>query len=115
MSALYFFKESEKKSLKLALNISKILTGNAINLSVADIDIKFTRRNYENTQGKAQVLTTMLANDKIDPKLAFEHCGMFSDPMVAYKQSMDYYENKVKEQQKQLKEAIKGHKDDEDE
>ena len=52
--------------------------------------IRFTRRNYENISEKANVLTTMLNNPKIAPVLAFIHCGMFSDPQVAYKMSMEY-------------------------
>ena len=56
------------------------------------MEIRFTRRNYENIQSKAQVLTTMLANDKIHPRLAFEHCGMFVDAELAYKESMEYYD-----------------------
>lgn len=52
--------------------------------------VRFTRRNYENISEKANVLTTMLNNPKIAPVLAFIHCGMFSDPQVAYKMSMEY-------------------------
>lgn len=32
----------------------------------------------------------MLANPKIAPVLAFTHSGMFSDPQLAYRMSMDY-------------------------
>lgn len=65
-----------------------------INLKLADIDIRFTRQNYENIQEKSQVLTTMLNNDKIHPRLAFQHCGMFSDPELAYTMSKEYAEEK---------------------
>ena len=54
--------------------------------------MKFTRRNYENIQSKAQVLDTMLSNPKIHPQLAFQHSGMFSDAESAYSMSMKYYE-----------------------
>jgi SPP1 family phage portal protein len=83
------FKESERQLLKTVLKILRSTTG--IKLRLADIDIKFTRRNYENILAKAQVLTSMLANDKIDPVLAFISCGMFSDPEGAAKMSADYY------------------------
>ena len=33
-----------------------------------------------------------LANPKIAPVLAFTHCGLFSDPQLAYRMSMDYAE-----------------------
>ena len=81
--------------LKLVLRIIKELSG--VELKLSDIDMKFTRRNYENIQSKAQVLTTMLANPKIHPKLAFEHCGMFSDAESAYKESEKYYAEVMKQ------------------
>lgn len=90
------FKESERDFLKVALEIYN--TVHKTKLQYSDIDIRFTRRNYENIQLKAQVLTTMLNNDKIHPRLAFEHCGMFPDSELAYEMSMEYAE----EQQKKL-------------
>ena len=39
---------------------------------------------------KAEVLTMLLNSDKVAPLLAFTHCGMFSDPQVAYKMSEEY-------------------------
>ena len=38
----------------------------------------------------------MLSNPKIAPVLAFTHCGMFSDPQLAYRMSMDYAEEQEK-------------------
>ena len=86
------FKQSEQETLKVALNICKSSDESDIDLSLKDIDIKFTRRNYENIQTKAQVLCEMLNNPKIDPKLAFIHCGMFTDAEEAYIMSMKYYD-----------------------
>lgn len=96
------FKQSEKKFLKLALHIANTLTG--IDLKLSDIEIRFTRRNYENIQEKSQVLTTMLANDKIHPRLAFAHSGLFSDPNLAYTESMEYYQSQKAEREKELNE-----------
>ena len=87
------FKQSEQDTLKVALNICKASDESDIELSLKDIDIKFTRRNYENIQTKAQVLCEMLNNPKIDPKLAFIHCGMFTDAEEAYSMSMRYYDD----------------------
>lgn len=87
------FKESERQFLKAALRIIRDTVGTP--LTLADIETKFTRRNYENIQTKAQVLDVMLKNDKIAPSLAFTHCGMFSDPEDAAKQSAEHYD-KVK-------------------
>ena len=94
------FKASEKKFLKLAIQIANTLCD--MDLKLSSIEIRFTRRNYENIQEKSQVLTTMLANDKIHPRLAFEHSGMFADPEIAYTSSMRYAENKKKEAQDDL-------------
>ena len=76
------FKKSERIFLKLILNICKTLKG--MDLKVCNIEIRFTRRNYENILQKAQVLDLMLKNSKIHPRLAFEHCGLFVDSDLAY-------------------------------
>lgn len=89
------FKESENEALKLVLRICRDLTP-TINLKISDISIKFTRRNFENTSTKATVLTTMLGNEKIAPRLAFLHCGMFSDAEAAYQESKAYIEEQKK-------------------
>ena len=94
------FKMSEKKFLRLAIRIANVLRD--MNLKLSSIDIRFTRRNYENIQAKAQVLTTLLANDKIHPRLAFEHCGLFVDSDLAYTQSKTYADEHKKETQKDL-------------
>ena len=85
-------KESERKFLKIILQILRSTIGT--NLKLADIETKFTRRNYENGLVKSQILTTMLANDKIHPSLAFAQCGLFSDPEDAARMSAEYYEKK---------------------
>lgn len=103
------FKKSEKKFLKLILNIASTLRG--LSLKLSDIEIRFTRRNYENIQEKAQVLTTMLANDKIHPKLAFEHSGLFTDANLAYTESMKYYEERKAELEKELADTDPDDKD----
>lgn len=90
------FKASETEFLKIVLEICTFFEDNEIKLDSKDVGIQFTRRNYEDIQAKAQVLTTMLGNDKIAPKLAFQACGMFTDPEKAYRESEEYYE-KVKE------------------
>nr|DAN86590.1 MAG TPA: Portal [Caudoviricetes sp.] len=95
------FKRSEKKMLKLILALCRELTD--MDLYLRDIDMKFTRRNYENIQSKSQVLISMLQQPKIHPQLAFQHSGLFSDAESAYAMSMEYYEQ---EQAKQL-EAMK--------
>lgn len=84
------FKQYEKSFLKLVLRICRDLSD--LELRLADIDIRFTRRNYENIAEKANVLTLMLNNNKIAPQLAFQHCGMFADADNAYLMSKEYAE-----------------------
>ena len=88
------FKKSEKEFLKLLLRICSDLGD--LELKLSAVEIRFTRRNYENITEKANVLIAMLNNSKIAPQLAFTHCGMFTDPQIAYNMSMEY----AKEQEK---------------
>lgn len=93
------FKESEHNTLKLILRIirdTQGLSNELYALKLKDIALQFTRRNYENIQSKAQVLTQMLAQNKIHPRLAFAHCGMFTDPEDAYRVSEEYSEEQAK-------------------
>lgn len=87
------FKRSEKEVLRLVLKLCDGLAD--LKLKLKDIDMKFTRRNYDNIQSKSQVLVTMLQQPKIHPLLAFTHCGMFSDPESAYTMSDAYYEEQM--------------------
>lgn len=103
------FKRSEQDMLKLVLRIIRDTPGldnNVYKLKLRDIAMQFTRRNYENIQSKSQVLTTMLQNEKIHPRLAFEHCGMFSDAEDAYSISMKYYNENHQNAQNSSQENI---------
>lgn len=87
------FKRSEKEVLRLVLKLCDGLAD--LKLKLKDIDMKFTRRNYDNIQSKSQVLVAMLQQPKVHPLLAFTHCGLFSDPESAYTMSNDYYEEQM--------------------
>lgn len=84
------WKRSEKRCLKLILRILKDMTG--LEIALKNIEIKFSRRNYDNIQTKSQVLTTLLSNPKVHPELAFIHSGLFLDPESAYLQSKEWWE-----------------------
>jgi SPP1 family phage portal protein len=88
------FKRSEREFLKIALSIIKRSGG--LSLMLKDVDIKFTRHNYDNIQSKSQVLVSMLNNSHIHPALAFEHCGLFSDPQSAFNMSEAYHQEQMK-------------------
>ena len=102
------FKRSEKEFLRIVIQITNTLRD--MNLKLSSIEIRFTRRNYENIQEKAQVLTTMLASDKIHPRLAFEHCGLFFDPELAFMMSAEYAKEREDELLKELED--KPHEDE---
>lgn len=87
------FKRSEKEMLRLVLKLCGGLAD--LDLRLKDIDMKFTRRNYDNIQSKSQVLVSMLQQTKIHPLLAYTHCGLFSDPESAYTMSMKYYDEQM--------------------
>lgn len=92
------FKNSERAFLRIALKCAKEI--NHLDIDMKYIEIKFTRKNYENIVQKTQVLTQLLGCNKVAPKLAFEYCGLFSDPTSAYKESQKY----VEEQEKKARE-----------
>ena len=108
------FKQSEKEFLKLVLRICRDLSD--LDLKLSSIEIRFTRRNYENIVEKANVLTTMLNNNKIAPQLAFQHCGMFVDPEIAFQVSKKYAEEQEAKQISQLTKiaGVNGDEDGED-
>ena len=92
------FKESEKQFLKVILSYTRTLTLGKNKLRLSDIEIKFTRRNFENTYQKTQILTMMLQSGKIAPRLAFVTCGLFQDPEQAYAESEAYVKAQAEKQ-----------------
>ena len=93
------FKKSEYEALKLVLRIlrdSEGVSEDLAKLRLKNLSMQFTRRNYENIQSKAQVLVSMLQQNKIHPRLAFATSGAFSDPESAYQMSMEYFEEQAK-------------------
>ena len=95
------FKKSEKEFLKLVLRICRDM--GHLSLKLSALEIRFTRRNYENIAQKVTVLTQMLACERLAPELAFTTCGAFSDPQVAYKMSLPYIQ---KAEQRKEKEQV---------
>lgn len=106
------FRASEREFLKLILKMCDTLSDLSIKMS--DIEINFTRRNYENIVSKSNVLIQMLSNNKIAPQLAFEYCNMFPDPVKAWQISQKYADEQRQEQMEMLNMAsgIGDHNDD---
>lgn len=89
------WRESEDNFLRLVLKICR--DSGKLDMRLSEVTPKFTRRNYEDLQVRSQVLTTMLSNPKIAPRLAFAHCGMFIDAEEAYSESMKWFEESKEE------------------
>ena len=93
------FKKAEQDVLKLILRIIRDTQGlseDIYKLRLKNLSLQFTRRNYENVQSKSQVLTSMLQQSKIHPRLAFTASGLFTDPESAYQISKEYSEEQAK-------------------
>lgn len=87
-----YFKRSERQMLKL---IKRICYYRGIDFRLSEIEVKFTRRNYEAIVSKSQVLATLLSQPKVHPLLAFTYCGLFTDPESAYAMSEQYYNEQM--------------------
>lgn len=81
------YRKSEMEFLKVVLAYCDNLPINR-----KDIQIKFTRRQYEDIYTKAQVLNLLLGNDLVHPKVAYTVSGMFSDVEDAYKMGLEWKE-----------------------
>lgn len=92
------FRKSEMEFLKIVLAYCDL------NVSRRDIQIKFTRRQYEDIYTKAQVLNMLLGNNLVHPKVAYTVSGMFSDVEDAYKMGIEW-DNKQEKKQPQEKTA----------
>lgn len=91
------FTGSERVMLNLVLKICKTVGKDKLDIRSSDIECKSPRTNYENMQVKAQVLCEMLNTPRVHPKLAFESCGLFSDPENAYLISEEHYKKSLEE------------------
>ena len=99
------FQEPENEMLRV---VAVLCSGLAdFSFDPDDIDIRFTRRNYENILSKSQTLVTMLAQDKIHPKSAFEASGLFADVEDAYKMGMEWFNAQQKRAEKQMEQQAK--------
>ena len=78
------FKKTEKQFLKLVLRICRDSGGP--DLRLADVEIKFSRRNTDNLLTKTQALLHMLEAG-ISPAVAIATCGLWSDPVDVSAQS----------------------------
>ena len=97
------FKKSENELLRIALKICNAMRGMSLQLS--SVEPHFTRQNTDNLLAKVQALTTMLATDKIHPRLAWQLSTLVSDPESAYMISQEYEEQRIEEEEQRLNAA----------
>ncbi len=85
------FELPEMEMLNVVSVICNVLKNGEYAFDPADIEVKFTRRNYEDILSKSQTLITMLNNDKVHPKKAYEASGLFPDTEEAYQMGLKWF------------------------
>ena len=85
------------------LQVVSVICGNVKNgkyaFDPADVEVKFTRRNYEDILSKSQTLVTMLNNDKVHPQKAYEASGLFPDAEEAYQMGLKWFKENGQRQE----------------
>lgn len=103
------FKMPEMEMLHVVSIICNVLNKGEYSFEPDTLDVKFTRRNYEDILSKSQTLITMLANDKVHPQKAYEACGLFPDVEEAYQMGMEWFaEHGDAQQPKQSQVVVDG-------
>lgn len=91
--------ESEMRVLKLVLRICRDLGKNPLQLSLKDVDIKFTRRNYEDLLSKSQTFTTLMSTGYTDVTDAYTASGLFADSEGAATRGKAWHEMALPKEQ----------------
>lgn len=105
------FKKSENEFLRIALHICDAMR-NDMNLQLASVEPHFTRQNTDNLLAKVQALTTMLASNKIHPRLAWQLSTLVSDPESAYTISQEYEQQRIEQEEQMLADSVNTNHDD---
>ena len=99
------FVSSEKEILRLILKIFSEKT--EINLSLREVQVKFTRDNLSNVQSKAQVLVSVLDNPKVHPMSAWRIADLSSDVEKDFRLGMQWNKEQEAKTAAELEEEIK--------
>lgn len=86
------FSESERDMLRIVLKIlkdSNRVPVEMAQISLSDIDIKFSRNKNDNLLTKTQGLINQLEAG-IHPRIAIANCGLYSDPEQVYQDSVEF-------------------------
>lgn len=90
-----YFKKSEKRFLKIILSILKL--SGRLNVSVTEIECKFTRNKNDNFLVKTQGLQNLLACG-VNRKEAYILSGLFNDPVESALEDVKTEQDKVEQQ-----------------
>ena len=105
-----FFVRSERRFLRVVLNICAAQTDDGMslgNLDLKDIGVNFARKSLNNLQSRFQCLMEGLNSNKIHPELLFNAFGdVFGDKATAYQMSMQYQEEVERKQEEQLEKEL---------
>lgn len=96
------FELPEMQMLEVVSRICNVLQNGEYAFDPMDIEVKFTRRNYEDILSKSQTLITMLNNDKVHPQKAYEASGLFPDTEEAYQMGMEWFEEHGEQEPQQM-------------
>lgn len=91
------FYEPEMKFLRIVSGICE--SQGSLKFSADDVDIRFTRRNYEDILAKSQTLTTLMNTEYVHPKLAIMASGLFPDSEEAFQMGLEWEESHPKQEQ----------------
>lgn len=96
------FELPEMEMLNVVSVICNVLKDGEYAFDPLDIEVKFTRRNYEDILSKSQTLVTMLGNDKVHPQKAYEASGLFPDTEEAYQMGMAWFKEHGEQNPQQM-------------
>ena len=100
------FKLPEIEMLNVVSIICNVLNRGEYSFDPDTLDVKFTRRNYEDILSKSQTLITMLNSDKVHPQKAYEASGLFPDTEEAYQMGMAWFKEHGDQQQQTQPEKV---------
>jgi hypothetical protein len=92
----------EMEMLNVVSVICNVLRDGEFSFDPSAVEVKFTRRNYEDILSKSQTLITMLGNDKVHPQKAYEASGLFPDTEEAYQMGMEWFKEHGEVEPKQI-------------
>lgn len=92
-----YFRKSKKQQLGVAIGLLKIIKKIPKNLTVKDIDIKFSRNKSDNLSTKTQAYSVLTATQTLDPVDALEIVDMTTNVNEVIRRGETYWAGKKEE------------------